>query len=188
MTDDAGGRREPVATFADSFRELQRMVRRAKARHQAAAKNDVESATHMLLHTVAAEGPMRSSALATSVQSDLSTVSRQVTALVGRGLLERQADQGDGRASLLALTGAGRAALADYERQRQAFFDAVLADWSIEEMRQFTRQLDRLTTAYDDVHIALVCGRPRPPDSRSAAPARTRTHGNPPNSEEGTTA
>ena len=111
-----GGRREPANSVADSFRELQRTVRRSKARLLAAAGDDVESATHVLLHAVAAEGPMRASALAASVQADLSTVSRQVAALIGRGLLERQADQHDGRASLLAVTGAGQAAIAEHEQ------------------------------------------------------------------------
>ena len=120
-------RPDTVASVAESFVGLQRTVRRSKARLLAAASNDVESATQVLLHTVAAEGPMRASALAASVQADLSTVSRQVAVLVSRGVLERQADQLDGRASLLAVTEAGRAAVAEHDQGRQAFFDEVLA-------------------------------------------------------------
>jgi DNA-binding MarR family transcriptional regulator len=153
MTDS---RREIVATVAESFIDLQRTVRRSKARLLAAAGNDVESATQVLLHAVAAEGPMRASALAASVQADLSTVSRQVAALVSRGLLERQADQVDGRASLLVVTGAGRAAIAEHERGRQAFFDEVLTGWSTEEMRQFAQQLERFTATYDHIHTAWM--------------------------------
>jgi DNA-binding MarR family transcriptional regulator len=156
-----------VEAVADSFIELQRTVRRAKARLQAAG-DDVESATKALLQTVAAEGPMRASALAASVQADLSTVSRQVTVLVGRGLLERQADQCDGRASLLAVTRAGRAAVAEHEQGRQAFFDAVLTGWSTQEMGQFARQLERFTAAYDQVHTAFMNERDGRPDGRSA--------------------
>ena len=159
-----GGRREPVALVADSFSELQRTVRRSKARLLAAG-DDVDSATQLLLHTVAAEGPMRASALAASVQADLSTVSRQVAALVGRGLLERQADQFDGRACLLAVTDTGRAAITEHEQGRQKFFDAVLADWNTEEMRQFARQLERFTAAYDRVHTAWMNERAGRPDS-----------------------
>jgi len=152
----AGGRPESVASVADSFRELQRTVRRSKARLLAATGDDVESATQVLLHTVAAEGPMRASALASIVHADLSTVSRQVAALVSRGLLERQADQCDGRASLLAVTDAGRTAIAEHEQGRQAFFDAVLAGWDTAEMRQFARQLEQFTAAYDHVHTAWL--------------------------------
>jgi DNA-binding MarR family transcriptional regulator len=152
----AGPRRESVASVAESFVDLQRTVRRAKARLLAAAGNDVESATQVLLHTVAAEGPLRASALAASVQADLSTVSRQVAVLVSRGLLERQADQHDGRASLLALTEAGRAAVAQHDVGRQAFFDEVLTGWSSGEMRQFAGQLERFTAAYDRIHTARM--------------------------------
>ena len=85
--------------------------------------------------------------------------------LVGRGLLERQADQFDGRACLLAVTDAGRVAIAKHEQGRQTFFDAVLADWNTEEMRQFARQLERFTAAYDRVHTAWMSERAGRPDS-----------------------
>ena len=54
-----GGRPETVAAVAESFSELQRTVRRWKARLLAAFGDDVESATQLLLHTVESEGPMR---------------------------------------------------------------------------------------------------------------------------------
>jgi DNA-binding MarR family transcriptional regulator len=161
-----------VASVTDSFIDLQRTVRRSKARLLAAAGNDVESATHLLLHTVESEGPMRASALAASVHADLSTVSRQVGALVGRGLLERRADQRDGRACVLAVTDAGRAAIAEHERGRQAFFDEVLTGWSAGELEQFGQQLERFTTAYDRVHAALVGARVRHQDSRKEIPSQ----------------
>jgi DNA-binding MarR family transcriptional regulator len=167
----ADGATATVASVAVSFIDLQRTVRRAKARLLAAAGDDVESAGQVLLQAVAAEGPMRASALAASVQADLSTVSRQVAALVGRGLLERQADQHDGRACLLAVTDTGRAVAAEHERSRQAFFDQVLAGWSTEEMRQFARQLERFTTAYDHVHTAWMNDPPGRQDGLAAHPA-----------------
>jgi DNA-binding MarR family transcriptional regulator len=166
-----GAHREATAPVAESFMNLQRTVRRSKARLLAAAGNDVESATHLLLHTVEADGPIRASTLAESVHADLSTVSRQITTLVGRGLLERRADQLDGRACLLAVTDAGRAAIAEHEQGRQAFFDEVLAGWSTEELREFAQQMERFTAAYDHVHTAWMGGRPgRPAGPRARTP------------------
>jgi hypothetical protein len=106
------------------------------------------------------------------VHADLSTVSRQVAALVSRGLLERQADQLDGRASLLAVTDTGRAAIAEHERGRQAFFDEVLTGWSTDELRQFGQQMERFTAAYDRVHAARVGARTWHPDSRQEVPSQ----------------
>jgi len=171
MTAMAEGRTAAVASVTDSFIDLQRTVRRSKARLLAAAGNDVESATHLLLHTVESEGPMRASTLAASVHADLSTVSRQVAALVARGLLERRADQRDGRACVLAVTDAGRAAIAEHEQGRQAFFDEVLTGWSADELRQFGQQMERFTAAYDRVHAALVGARAHP-DSRQEVPTQ----------------
>jgi DNA-binding MarR family transcriptional regulator len=148
----------PAVTEAATERilDLLRTVRKAKARMLADASGDVDSATQLLLHTVAQGGPMRTSRLAASVQSDLSTVSRQVSALVASGLLERLADPADGRACLLALTRAGEAVLADHEQSRAAFFGDVLSDWTEEELSQFARLLARFTASYDKVHAARM--------------------------------
>ena len=183
-----GGRREDVASVTESFSELQRTVRRWKARLAAAFGDDVESATRLLLHTVESEGPMRASALAASVQADLSTVSRQVTTLVSRGLLERRADQRDGRACLLAVTDAGRAAIAAYEQGRQAFFDTVLSGWSAGEMRQFARQMEQFTAAYDRAHVALMTERTGRRDGPAGTRARISADDQPADLEEGPTA
>jgi DNA-binding MarR family transcriptional regulator len=147
-----------------------RAVRRSKSRLLAQASNDVDSATLMLLHTVALEGSMRASALAANVQADPSTVSRQVAALVRRGLLERQADQADGRVCVLVVTETGRKVIADHEQGRQAFFDQLLSDWSAEELREFAHQLDRFSAAYERTHTAWMLQRAVRPDRNADAP------------------
>jgi DNA-binding MarR family transcriptional regulator len=140
------------APVADSLIELLRTIRRSKARVFAAARENIDSATQVLLRTLATDGPMRASALAASVQSDLSTVSRQVAALVTRGLLERQADPVDGRASLLVVTAAGQAVIAEHEHSRADFFERVLDGWTPEDRRQFSHLLQRFTAAYETTH------------------------------------
>lgn len=150
---EADGGRAEAPSVADAVIDLLRTVRRSKARLMAAASDDVDSATQMVLRTAAIDGPLRASALAAGVQSDLSTVSRQVAALVTRGLMERRADPVDGRASLLVVTEAGRAMIAAHERARLAFFEQVLDGWTVEEQDQFSRLLVRFTAAYDTTHI-----------------------------------
>jgi DNA-binding MarR family transcriptional regulator len=148
-----------VAAVADSLAGLLRTVRRAKSRHATVSGDDVESVTGLLLRTVAVEGPMRASALALSVHSDLSTVSRQVAALVAKGLLERRADPLDGRACLLAVTELGDQALAERERMRGAFFAHVLDGWGAAELERFAASLERLTDDYDRTHAAWMAER-----------------------------
>ena len=71
----------------------------------------VEWAAYGLLFQLVNDGPQRSSALAETACVDPSTVSRQVAQLVKAGLVERQSDPEDGRASLLVATERGRARL-----------------------------------------------------------------------------
>ena len=161
---DVGVAARPKAAEAVAARvlDLLRTVRKAKARMMN-GRGDVESAMVLLLHTVAETGPVRTSALAVSVQSDLSTVSRQAATLVANGMLERRADPVDGRAGLLALTPAGEASLAEHVQARTAFFENVLDGCSDEEMGQFAGLLARFTSSYDRVHAAWTTERtPRP--------------------------
>jgi DNA-binding MarR family transcriptional regulator len=163
-----------VATVADAVTGLLRTVRRSKARLLAAAGDNIDSAAQGLLRTAAAEGPLRASALAAAVHSDLSTVSRQVAALVTHGLLERRADPVDGRASLLVVTAAGQAVIAEHEHARAAFFEQVLSGWKPGELSQFAGLLRKFTADYDTTHTLWMT---------DATRHSARTH----DSEEGTT-
>jgi DNA-binding MarR family transcriptional regulator len=124
-----------------------------------AAAHDVEWSARMLLKCLANEGPMRASAISDHLQSDPSTVSRQVAALVKDGLLERRADPADGRASLLVLTPKADAVLADHDRIRLDFFAGMLGDWSDADLRTFAAMLDRFTTDYENANHDWLAGR-----------------------------
>ena len=76
----------------------------ASLAHRMSKTAGVDRSTIFLLKALAMHGPRRSSELAAAVHSDPSTVSRQVAALVRDGLIERQADPEDGRASVLVPT------------------------------------------------------------------------------------
>ncbi|HEX5198796.1 MarR family winged helix-turn-helix transcriptional regulator [Paractinoplanes rhizophilus] len=88
--------------------------------------------------------------LAAQAALDPSTVSRAVAALVADGLVARQPDPHDGRATTLAVTPAGRAALADALDWYQRLVDRALADWTPDEIAAFDRQLGRFTEAMQD--------------------------------------
>jgi DNA-binding MarR family transcriptional regulator len=144
--------RAAVSAVADNVVELMRTFTRARARLLAAAEHDVEWSSHVLLKVLSHEGSMRAGALAECLQSDPSTVSRQVAALVKEGLLERRADPDDGRASLLVLTEKADAVLAEHDRIRLDYFAEIVSDWSAAELEQFAALLHRFTTTYIDTN------------------------------------
>lgn len=144
--------RSDVAAVADTLVGLLRSFGRARARLLAAAAHDVEWSAHVVLKCLATEGPMRSSALAECIQSDPSTVSRQVAALVKDGLLERRADPVDGRASLLVPTTKAAAVLAEHDELRLEHFGRMLHDWSDRDLRRFAALLQRFTTDFDNAN------------------------------------
>jgi DNA-binding MarR family transcriptional regulator len=152
-----GRGRPEVAAVADNFVALVRSFKRARAGMLAAAASDVEWSAQVLLKCIQInDGPMRASAVAESLHSDPSTVSRQVAALVKDGLLERRSDPEDGRASLLALTPKADDVLADYDRIRLDFFNQMLDDWSDADLRRLAELLNRFTRAHEAANVNWI--------------------------------
>ncbi|MDQ2750485.1 MAG: MarR family transcriptional regulator [Actinomycetota bacterium] len=144
--------RTDVAAVADSFLTLMRSFTRARAKLLAAAAHDVEWSAHVVLKQLAAGGPMRSSELAERIESDPSTVSRQVAALVKDGLIERRADPADGRACLLVPTGKGQSVLNEHNAIRMQHFTGMLGEWSDADLRTFAALLHRFTDDFDNAN------------------------------------
>ena len=132
-----------------------------------------DPSAYPILFTLCA-GPLRVSALADQVHSDVSTVSRQVSALVDHGLVTRLADPQDRRASVLSLTAEAQDLLERVRHQRGRWFSAVLADWTEDEARACIVSLERLRAglAASRDHLADL-SRPGPPpagaDPRAAS-------------------
>ncbi len=106
------------------------------------------------------EGPMRASDLAEQLCADPSTVSRQVAGLVKAGLIERQADPHDGRASILVVTASGQARLAALMELRGQLFAPLISHWSAADRRTFFTLLDdfagQLTTTLEPLKNAAT--------------------------------
>jgi len=78
---------------------------------------------------------------------DQPRASRLVARAVDQGLVIRQADQRDGRRTLLALTSRGRSHLAGAHRVRQEAFAAAMAGWPAADQATFARLLTSFTAA-----------------------------------------
>jgi DNA-binding MarR family transcriptional regulator len=141
-------------TTADRIgQELGRLLRIvAKMRH-----HDDSAVGHVL--TVLERGPLRVREIARALGTDPSTVSRQVTALVEAGLVERRADPDDGRSHLLAATASGSQRCEIGRRRRVEAISMVLARWPEESRQRLAELLGRLA---DDMHEADVRAVRRP--------------------------
>jgi DNA-binding MarR family transcriptional regulator len=86
-------------------------------------------------------GPLRVSALAEVLHSDVSTVSRQVSTLVDLGFVTRGPDPDDGRAQALTLTAEGEGLLVAIRDNRDEWIRGLLADWDDDDVATFSTHL-----------------------------------------------
>ncbi|MFJ9690766.1 MarR family winged helix-turn-helix transcriptional regulator [Kitasatospora sp. NPDC101183] len=106
----------------------------------------VDETTYPVLSGLARTGPRSAADLAGEIGLDRSGVTRRATRLEEAGLLRREPDPHDRRATLLALTDAGRRTVDTTRHRLAAHIEASLASWPPEEARAFARQLHRFVT------------------------------------------
>ncbi|MCW2695946.1 MAG: Transcriptional regulator, MarR family [Modestobacter sp.] len=128
---------------------LVRAGRQLGSRVAADLLGDLPSSGWVVLVPLEQGGPQRCSALAGRLGVDVSVASRQVTALERAGYVHRRPDPLDGRASLISLSAAGAVALARTRAVRGAWTAEALRDWTDEEARALTAQLERLTAGLE---------------------------------------
>ncbi|QIZ38763.1 MarR family winged helix-turn-helix transcriptional regulator [Saccharopolyspora sp. ASAGF58] len=125
---------------------LVRLVHRAKSQFTKKGPDGIEQSAYAILFRLIQDGPQRTGRLAEALHSEISTISRQSNALVQHGLVERQADPDDGRASLLAPTAEGQRIFREAHDQRARWLAEVLADWSQADRQALTSLFARLNT------------------------------------------
>ena len=150
MTDLAPPRGDTVAvpgepsSLADELGRLSRVMHAVKSTITNGPTAEArERAAHVLLFPLITSGPLRQGALADLVHADPSTISRHVTLLVDRGLVQRVADDADGRVSRLVITDTGRDVVHRLRAERDAVIERSTRTWSADERAAFARQLRR---------------------------------------------
>lgn len=131
--------------LATSLVRFVRLMARMKAQ-LVSGPDELEHAAFVLLAQLVNDGPQRLTALAESVLSDPSTVSRQTTALVKHGLVERRPDPADRRASLLAATGEGERLFQRARHRRDVYLAQALHGWQQQDITRLASLMDRLAT------------------------------------------
>ena len=153
------GRMAQVRSLSEQLPRFLRLVHAIKSQQAGESR---ERAALVLLFPLVRLGPLRQGALADLVHADPSTVSRHVAALVDRGLVQRVADESDGRASRLVVTDAGHAAFDALCGEREAQLERITSSWSDSDLATLTTLFGRLL---DD--LAEVLPRSADPDAPS---------------------
>ncbi|GAB2507893.1 MarR family winged helix-turn-helix transcriptional regulator [Paramicrobacterium agarici] len=106
----------------------------------------IVAVTHIGMH-----GPQRPSALAEALVTGASNVSKIIARLERAGLIHRETDPDDARASLVHLTPSGSDVAASLARAGDELADSLLRGWTDADRATFERLLikfDRASTAY----------------------------------------
>lgn len=141
---------DPIGLGPESLaleRELAVFLRRARASSGELAREvhpDLEPAAYGLLVRLEEVGSQRATDLAHYFGVGKATVSRQLRALDGLGLIARTPDPADGRASLVQLTPEGRERFTRVRDARRERYARKLAAWDRAEVAELARLLHRL--------------------------------------------
>ncbi|MFD5428470.1 MarR family winged helix-turn-helix transcriptional regulator [Streptomyces sp. NPDC127084] len=128
-------------------RELAVFLRRARANSGEMARQvhpELEPAAYGLLVRLEECGRQRATDLAVYFGVGKATMSRQLRALEQLGIVAREPDPADGRASLVRLTDEGLARFRDVRNARRQTYVRKLADWDRGEVAELARLLHQL--------------------------------------------
>src|SRR5262245_34784083 len=131
------------------------------SRHQlaTAAQGVLERSAYLMLNRIDVTGPMTARELADALQLEISTVTRQIGAMLREDVVERIPDPSGGPARRLRITETGAMRLAaDRERYRTGL-GKVVSDWPDTECVELYRLLRALNE-----RIADLQGTPWPRD------------------------
>jgi DNA-binding MarR family transcriptional regulator len=138
---------------------LLRTLPRLKAQIDARAQEEgLHASSTVVLRILIEAGPQRSSAIAGALDLDPSWISRQVNHLVQSGLVERRVDPRDGRAIILAATGAGEDAYAQLRQMSVNFLARKVAHWADADRARLAVLLDQLAGELEAPGLPVVAG------------------------------
>ncbi|MEU6285422.1 MarR family transcriptional regulator [Streptomyces sp. NPDC047028] len=105
----------------------------------------LDEVTYPVLSALARTGPCSAAELAPDVGLDRSGVTRRASRLEAAGLIRREPDPVDRRASLLVLTEQGERVVGELRERLAGHIVRSVASWTPEEVEAFARQLRRFT-------------------------------------------
>ena len=144
MTDrDEAGRRDAADdTLAEAFWSVARQLRETS--QETLAPWDITPSHLRALRVLRRHGPLRLSELSDRLHIAARSATEVVDGLQGRGLVERRADPGDRRATLVEVTEHGASVLAAIRAARGSESERILGRLSQEDRAQLERILRTL--------------------------------------------
>jgi DNA-binding MarR family transcriptional regulator len=122
------------------------LYRSSKARVKALVERfdpELQMAGYMVLRYVMTHEPLRAGDIAAALTMDKSAVSRQLTVLKEKGLLEVHTDPEDGRASLVKSSDSAKNELEAFRLELKEDYRRVLGSWDASEIETFATLLKR---------------------------------------------
>jgi DNA-binding MarR family transcriptional regulator len=138
---------ESLGELAVQLRLVFRRGRSLAVRLAAEAAPDLDPAVFSVLMAIARAELTHASDVAEHFGIGKAAVSRQLTALVRRGLVERQVDEDDARAFRLALTAEGLRVVGGANESVRRSLREVFAGWDAADAAQFIDYLSRFNDA-----------------------------------------
>ena len=107
----------------------------------------IDRAGYLALRTIEDLGPLSTKALASALNLDASTVTRQIAALESSGYVDRRPDPTDRRSSTISLTAEGRTMMDGVEQERRQGIEALVDTWDEREKAVLGRVLNKLNAS-----------------------------------------
>jgi len=140
-------RTEVVREIETEVGVLIRRVRRVIRERAEAVHPELQPASYLILGYVHDHGPVRASAIGVVFGIDKGAMSRHAQQLIDLGLVEREPDPDDGRATLLTVSDDGERRIEAVARMRRKALDERLDDWTAQELAEFAAMLRRYNDA-----------------------------------------
>ena len=134
---------ETMRALEQEMGVLVRRIRRLIAERARMVHPDLSPVAYSMLMALNDSGPRRASDLVDLFSIDKGAVSRQVSALLDLGLIERSPDPEDRRAAILAITEEGSRRLSTIAEMRRREVIDRLSGWSDEDLRGFVAVMAR---------------------------------------------
>lgn len=149
--DVAAARHELLARVRDVLKAVRLFKNQQHPRHSTLLMGTLGVLAK--IDEIGADAGCHSKDLAAHTALDPSTISRAVTALVRTGMVVREADPHDGRASVLALTPEGREVLDDVHGWYDDRLADALRDWTAQDLTALATLLQRFS---DDLIVRFT--------------------------------